>query len=325
MLRIFWTTILCCTSVIVIGAAPRTRTIPLPGAAIAGFALTGNTLYTWGEDAYRIDLPGGVPKRIADGRFAEGGCVLDGGLILNSITPSELIWLRFADGKRFVVDTGVDTRDVIPADLLGRHGVLLIHKRQQVRFYDIASPMQDGWRETELYTIYTPSTEGGLVIADIDGDGLPDLLCGNYWMKSPTRFDLPWREFAIDTWNEEEGSAMLRLNWNEPVRVAAQRDMRPARVAWFERAADAKQLWTAHDMASLQGVAGVELINKDLFVLERDPPGRVLRFRRQGIGFGPGKELIRTNRGVGLASLPGNRLLILEKFRISLLTLENLN
>jgi hypothetical protein len=140
-----------------------------------------------------------------------------------------LIWLRLSDGKRFVVDTGVDTRDAMAADLLGHHGVLLIHKRQQVRFYDLPSPIKDRWTETELYTIYTPSTEGGLVLADIDGDGLPDLLCGNYWMKSPTAFELPWREFAIDTWNEVEASAMLRLAWNGRARVAAQRARSAAR------------------------------------------------------------------------------------------------
>jgi hypothetical protein len=325
MLRIFWTAILCCASATALIAAPRIRTLPLPGDGIAGFAVDGDTLFTWGENVYRIDLRNGKRERIAEGRFAEGGCVLDAGLVLNVVSPPELIWLRLADRKRFVVDTGVDTRDVIAADLLGHHGVLLIHKKQQVRFYDLVSPMQNGWPETELYTIYTPSTEGGLVIADIDGDGLPDLLCGNYWMKSPTVFELPWREFAIDTWNEEEGSAMLRLAWREPLRVAAQRDMRPARVAWFVRPADPKQLWTQHDLASLQGVGGIKLIDNDLFILERDPPGRVLRFRRQGPGFGPPKELIRTNLGVGLASLTGNLLLILEKFRISLLTLANFN
>jgi hypothetical protein len=325
MWRIFWTAILGCVSTTAFSAAPRLRNIPLQGDGIAGFAVAGNTLFTWGDDVYRIDLRSGKRERIAEGRFEEGGCVLDEGLILNSIEPRELIWLRLGDRKRFVVDTGVDTRDCIPAQLLGAYGVLLIHKRQQVRFYAVPSLMKNSWPETELYTIYTPSTEGGLVIADIDGDGLPDLLCGNYWMKSPTRFELPWREFAIDTWNEQEGSAMLHLAWSDPIRVAAQRDMRPARVAWFERPPDPKQLWAAHDLGSLAGVAGVQFINKDLFILERDPPGRLLIFRRQSGGFGPGNELIRTNTGIGLASLPGGRLLILEKFRVGLLTLRNLN
>jgi hypothetical protein len=215
----------------------------------------------------------------------------------------------------------VDTRDAISADLLGHHGVLLIHKRQQVRFYDVPSPMKDHWTESELYTIYTPSTEGGLVIADIDGDGLPDLLCGNYWMKSPTRFDLPWREFAIDLWSEEEGSAMLRLAWNpaDHIRVAAQRDLRPARAAWFEPTADVKQLWTAHDLGPTAGASSAIFIGKDLIVLEKNPPGRLLLFRHGAAGFLPGRELIRTNQAVGMTSTSIREVLIVEKSRVVLL------
>lgn len=299
--------------------AAHSRTIPLAGNDVAGFALDGDKLFVWGQDVFEVDLRSGQRQRIAGGQFTEGGCLLDQGLILNSIEPRELLWLRLADRKRFVVDTGVDTRDAIAADLLGHHGVLLLHKRQQVRFYDFPSPMKDRWTETELYTIYTPSTEGGLVIADIDGDGLPDLLCGNYWMKSPTAFELPWREFAIDTWNEEEASAMLRLAWSDPVRVAAQRDMHPGRVAWFDRAPDPQQLWTRHDLASLQGASGVLFLGKDLIVSERYPPGRVLLFRAQAGGFAPGKELIRTNPSIGMAPLTDHGVLLVQKSRLVVL------
>jgi hypothetical protein len=322
MFRVFWSAIFFAATAPALVAATHTRTIPLAGIEVMGFALDAGRLFVWGEGAFAIDLRSGERERIAQGRFAEGGCVFNGGLILNSVAPRELIWLRLSDRKRFVVDTGVDTRDVIAADLLGHHGVLLIHKRQQVRFYDWPSPMKDKWSETELYTIYTPSTEGGLVLADIDGDGLPDLLCGNYWMKSPTRFELPWREFAIDTWNEEEGSAMLKLAWSSPVRVAAQRDMQPSRAAWFARAEDPKQLWTAHDLLPgqpLSGVSGALFIEKDLLISERNSPGRVLFFRRTRDGFAPGKELIRTNKAIGMAALSGRRVLLIEKSQVVLL------
>ncbi len=325
MFRVFCSTLWCCALL----GAPHARTIPLSGNDIAGFALGADTLFVWGQDAFAVDLRSGKRQRIAEGSFAEGGSILDGGLVLNSVATHELLWLRLSDRMRFVIDTGVDTRDAIAADLLGHHGVLLIHKRQQVRFYDFPSPMKDHWIESELYTIYTPSTEGGLVMADIDGDGLPDLLCGNYWMKSPTRFDLPWREFAIDTWNEEEGSAMLRLAYqrlaHSGVRVAAQRQIQPGRLAWFEPTDDPKQLWIEHDLGPLNAVSGVVFVGKDLIVSERNPPGRVLVFRRTRDGFGPGKELIRTNNAAGMATLPDGQVLLVEKFQVVLLRLANFN
>ena len=29
-------------------------------------------------------------------------------------------------------------------------------------------------------------------------DGRPDIFCGNYWVRSPMRFDLPWHIFAVN-------------------------------------------------------------------------------------------------------------------------------
>ena len=84
-------------------------------------------------------------------------------------------------------------------------------------------------------------------MADIDGDGLPDILCGNDWIRSPKTFDLHWRLFAINTWNELENSAMLRLAYRDGILVAGQREMTPARLAWFEKpAADPTPQWPQH-------------------------------------------------------------------------------
>ena len=65
------------------------------------------------------------------------------------------------------------------------------------------------WKKTKIDEI---PTSHHIAWADIDGDGLPDILAGMYWIRSPESFELPWRLFAIDLWNETPESAMLRLS-----------------------------------------------------------------------------------------------------------------
>jgi hypothetical protein len=204
--------------------------------------------------------------------FLEGGCLLDvdgdgqSDLIVNEATASNeglasraidpsrraLVWIDLAHRRRHLIDTGVDAPDVIPATLFGRRGIVLIHRRNQVRFYEIPKDPSARWPSRDIYSFYTPSDQGGLLLTDVDGDGLPDIIAGNYWIESPKNFDLPWRLFAIDTWSETQHSAMQRLAladlWRSGARnlIALQRDMPAARLAWFEKPADPKQLWNEY-------------------------------------------------------------------------------
>jgi hypothetical protein len=226
------------------------------GVQFAGAAFHKGAVAAWGDGVVWSNLPSGkIRLSPKSGRsYSEGGAVADvdgdgrPDLILNETgNPPQLVWLHAPDWKRHVIASGVDTRDILAVTLLGHRGVLVVHKQMQVRFYEIPADPTARWPAQDLYSFYTPSREGGLGIADIDGDGLADILCGNDWIRSPKAFDLHWRLFAINTWNELENSAMLRLAYRAGILVAGQREMTPARLAWFAKpAADPTPQWPQH-------------------------------------------------------------------------------
>jgi hypothetical protein len=284
---------------------------------VTGSALSGRTLVTWGDRLRWWNFSEGKGTApVARGPFAEGGAVLDvngdgrpdvvlNDTVLNDVVLKEdapgraLVWLEALGWKRHVIDTGVDTADVLAAQLFGRRGILVVHRRAQVRFYEIPHRAADRWPMTEIYSFYTPSDQGGLGLADVDGDGRQDILCGNYWIRSPESFDLPWRLFAIELWNEEPHSAMLRLAWIGPSElIAMQREMPGARLARLEKPDDPKQLWTEHGIAghilgeslALDHPRGFDVADfdgdgrLDFVVGESGGAGRLFVFRNQGRG-----------------------------------------
>ncbi|MGC9946675.1 MAG: VCBS repeat-containing protein [Bryobacteraceae bacterium] len=282
----------------------------LRNEAITGYALQERTLVTWGDRLLWRGLPQGN-YQVVRGRgraFAEGGCLLDVDgdgkldIVVNEGGPeADLVWYRAPHGPaskqaawlRHVIDTGVDAPDVLPATLLGHRGVLLIHKRMQVRFYEIPADPTARWPSQDVYSFYSPAHQGGLRMADIDGDGLPDILAGMYWIRSPESFELPWRLFAITLWNETPESAMLRLSYGPLGLVAAQRAMQPARLARFEKPADPRQLWIEHRIESLPDLADVNSLDiadfdgdgrPDILVAEKAGKSRLLVLYNEGEG-----------------------------------------
>jgi hypothetical protein len=145
-------------------------------------ALSGRNLVTWGDRLRWWNPPGAAgAASIANGPFAEGGAILDVNgdgrpdIVLNEGAPGRaLVWREAPRWTRHVIDTGVDTADALAAELFGRRGILVVHRHAQVRFYEIPHRASNRWPMREIYSFYTPSDQGGLLRADVDGDGRQD-------------------------------------------------------------------------------------------------------------------------------------------------------
>ena len=280
---------------------------------ITGAALHREHLVTWGRHITRWRLPDLRPSTIAAAETGrgEGGCIVDPagprwGVVTQEGIPSGRLVLRRA--PKFapeILDDGVEMHDCLATQLDGRPGIAVLHRFAQLRFYTAPAQTAKRWPYRELYSIYTPSRQGGLLLAELG------LVVGNYWMHPGERGG-HWREFAINTWSEDEDSATLRWVQRGTEFVAAQGHVaRDARVSRFSAPGDVTQLWNEvrlSDGLNLRYPHALAASDAGIVVGENAGPDSRLLFFRDGAAPA---EIARTS-GTHTAFIIGGRVLVVD-------------
>lgn len=206
--------------------------MPLGAAGeVRGAAMRPDGILTWGESLAIWPFNGAAPRLIETGRqYGAAGCLHGESLFL--LEGHRLIRHR----PRLVIEEDTRTSDLLWVELQGRTGLLYVHLDAQLRLWTPQGV-------EEVYSIYTPSRQSGLTVADIDQDGAADVLCGNYWLKPSGQRGAAWRLYAINTYFERGDSALARILFMEEPRGLLWASAE--RLAWLTPPPDIRQLWPA--------------------------------------------------------------------------------
>lgn len=246
---------------------------------LAGAALLAGpkpVVVAWGDGVTRWPAGGGDAERFLKGRKFTAGCAGgDGTLFLLEGGRLSMFRVPYTEGVVLESDTGF--QDCLAWTMDGQRGVLIPHRHLQLRFY------REGASPQDLYSIYTPSKQGGLIARDVDLDGRDDLLWGNYWLERPREKQAHWRLFAINTFFEREESALARLAWSGSEGLFWGASAGEPRLALMKPVADRKQLWTAEMLPDPpSGIAALLPLSGALAVAHVKG---IALYKRSGSGF----------------------------------------
>lgn len=250
------------------GASAQDPPASVPaGGLIRGGALAHipePVILTWGDRIQTWLLTGAEPKTwVDDAHTGAGGCVddVDGDgrddlMVMSAQGESVFVYRPYPYTRSAVIESKTEFQDCLPWNWFGQRGVLFAHRFTQYRLSAYPKDaLRQPWPQTEVYSIYTPSKQGGLLPYDVNGDGQTDLVLGNYWMQNPGSPELYWKLYAMNVWHEKPESALAHLAlWQrpgdaQPGVVWASTEEDPAHLAWLERPPRITDQWIAHALA----------------------------------------------------------------------------
>lgn len=180
-----------------------------------------------------------------------GGAVMDitgnGRLdiVAGQLTGRELYWFENPEDptqrwtRRVIDDTILDYHDQAFGDVDGdgKMELVALSKRDDLGvYYDIPDdPRVEPWPESCKHVIYENLKLEGLVILDIDGDGINEIIAGTNIFKRREKPDQEWNRLPIVEGWQATRAAVADLNGDGILDIVlCEAETHPARLAWFQ-------------------------------------------------------------------------------------------